>query len=94
MRLIHLAERSRAGRGGGARHLEAVECQDYLEMTALTWLSETLVICLSTSLTQTREELSEPALLTKQIDCRPRDTAGQPESGCTPKSLRGWHAPK
>lgn len=94
MRLIPLEESSRAGRGGGARHLEAVECQDYLEMTALTWLSETLAICLSTSLTQAREELSKPGLLTKQTDCWPRDTAGQPESGRTPKSLRDWRAPK
>lgn len=35
-RLIHLGERSRARGGGGVQHLDAVECQDYLEMTALT----------------------------------------------------------
>lgn len=90
---ILLEERSR-GRGRGlGRHLDLAECQDYLEMTALTWLSEILPICLSTLLTQAREELSKSALLTKQTECQPRDTMGRPESGCTPKSLGDWRAP-
>lgn len=89
-RFIHVEERS-LGRGEG--DWDATECRDYLEMTALTWLS-VLPICLSMLLTQAREELSRPASLTKQIDGQTRDTAGQLESGQTPKSRRNWHAPK